>query len=194
MKRKIRFIVLVFIILIIPIGLIVKRAVAIDIQRDAIKLYQIGDSQKAIEKINLAIKLAPRNYLFYATKAQILESQHNYRDAINEIQKIYSFKDDYAEGYVTIGLNYERLEFPDSANLFYIDALNTYNARIEKYSSDRDRLYSEKVNRAFVYALLKDSVKSKSEFKLLKAEYPEYQGMIEEIESFDKEKDFLKIN
>lgn len=95
----------------IPLGFIVKRSIAIDIQKEAMDLINFGytqkDKEKALEKINLAIRLAPRNYLFYATKAQILESQGKYREAINEFQKIHEFKDNFAEGYVAIGMKYK---------------------------------------------------------------------------------------
>ncbi len=198
MKAKIRFIIIGFIILIIPIGLIFKRTIAIEIQREAIQLYRFGDSQndldKAIERINLAIKLAPKNYLFYATKAQILESQKKYRDAINEFQKINEFKDNYAEGNVAIGMNYERLGFADSSKIFYNSALNSYNLRIEKYAKDKEMLYSERLNKAFVLAMLEDSVNSRLEFNQLKKDYPEYLEMIEQIERSDYKENLVNIN
>lgn len=198
MKVKIRFIIIGFIILIIPIGWIFIRAIAIEIQKEAIALYQFGgspnDLDKAIEKINLAIKLAPKNYLFYATKADILESQKKFRDAINEFQKINDFKDNYAEGYVAIGMNYERLGYADSSKIFYAFALNSYKLRIEKCAKDKERLFSERVNKAFVFALLEDSVSSSLEFNQLKKDYPEYLEMIKQIEIFDKEEDFININ
>jgi len=190
MKRKIKFIIVGFIIFAIPIGLIIKREIAIEIQKEAIELYQFGGSQsdydKAIEKINLAIKLAPRNYLFYATKAQFYESQKKYQDAIKEYQKIHDFKENYAEGYVAIGMNYERLGHGDSSKIFYNYALNSYNSRIERYSGDKERLFSEKTNRAIVYSMLDDTVSSRLEFDQLKKDFPEYIEMIEQMEKFEK--------
>jgi tetratricopeptide (TPR) repeat protein len=191
MKKEIRFIIIGFIVVMIPLGFIVKRSIAIDIQKEAIDLIHFGytqkDKEKALEKINLAIRLAPRNYLFYVTKAEILESLGKHREAINEFYKIHEFKDNYAEGYVAIGMQYERLGYADSAIIFYNSAMDSYNYRIEKYANNKEKLYNARPNKAYVYDLLGDSNSSDLEFKKLKNDYPEYLEMIEKIESSDKE-------
>ncbi|WP_289056256.1 hypothetical protein [Carboxylicivirga marina] len=191
MKAKIRFILIGFIIIIVPLGFIIKRSIAIDIQKEAIDLNQIGYFDRAMDKIDLAIRLAPRNYLFYATKAQFLEAQRKYSKAIIQFKKISEFKENYAEGFVAIGMNYERLEMTDSAKIAYNSALRSYNYRIQKYDKDRESLYGERLNRGFVYALLGDTASAKLEFDLLKSDYPEYVMFIEQIELIDIEKDFL---
>lgn len=195
MTVKLKIVLIAFLVLIIPIGLIVKRAIAIEIQKEAVNTLSNTSSQsdidEAIKRINLAIKLAPRNYLFYASKAQILQSQKKYREAIHEFEKIHKFKDDYAEGYIAIGMNYEKIGMSDSAKYFYNISLDSYNSRIKKYSRDRERVCSEKINRAYVYALLGDTIHSRREFDQIKIDYPDNIDIIEQIELINHTKDIL---
>ena len=67
---------------------------------------------------------------------------------------MYQFKSDYAEGDILIGMNYKGFGYTDSAKLYYKSALIIHNYRIENYSENREKLYSKKINNAFVLALL----------------------------------------
>ncbi len=190
MKKKIRFIIIGFLIAIVPLFILVKREYAISLQKQAIELYQFSNSpqdyDKAIDKLNLAIKLAPRAYLFYATKADIFERQKKYNEAINEFKKIIEFKGDYAEGYMFIGMLYEKLKMKDSAFFYYNEAYKIYDNRTSKYIKDKDKLFLAEVNKAYTLYLLNDSVKAKEEFNLLKTKYPADTLILNEMEKFDR--------
>jgi tetratricopeptide (TPR) repeat protein len=197
MKPKIKFIVIAFIVVMIPLGWIIRGAIAADLQGEAEKLRAFANSQKeldlAMKKINRAIRLAPRRYFYYVTRASIFEAQKKYREAIAEIQKAHKYKPDFAEGYVEIGFNYERLGFPDSAKISYKSAIEAYNKRIVKYSGDREKTYGNRANKAAIFKLLGDTTNANFEFRQLKKEFPEKLELIEQIQSIDKEDMFPKI-
>ena len=187
MNRKFKIIIIGFIIVMIPIVIIGKQMIAIEMQRQAMELFPPyafkSDYETATEKIDLAIKLAPKKYLFYVTKAQILENQKKFHEANLVFKQIFKFKHDYAEGYIFVAFNYERMNMKDSAIVEYENALTAYNYRIEKYKDDLDRLFSEKLNRAFVFKQLGYTDKVENEFKLLKTEFPDHIGIIESVEN-----------
>jgi tetratricopeptide (TPR) repeat protein len=189
MNKKIRFIIIGFIVLMIPIVIFGKREVAIQYQKQAMDLCPPWDDspdfETAMKKIDFAIKLAPRNYLFHVTKAQFLERQEKYKEANMVMRSIFDFKKDYAEGYVAIALNYERLGFKDSAYMEYTNALRAYNLRIEKYQNDSARLFSERLSKAFVLRQSGKVTQSKKEFEELRLSYPEKVEIIKSIENLN---------
>lgn len=191
MKAKLKFVVIGSIVVMIPLGWIVRGAIAADLQGEAVELCSDASPRKdldlAMKKIDRAIQLAPRRYFYYVTRASIFEAQKKYREAIAEIQKAHKYKPDFAEGYVKIGRNYEQLGFPDSAKISYKSAIEAYNKRIVKYSGDREKTYGNRANKAAIFKLLGDTTNANFEFSQLKKEFPEKTEMIKNIESLDKE-------
>ncbi|MFB6344133.1 hypothetical protein ACE1ET_20610 [Saccharicrinis sp. FJH62] len=193
MNKKIKVIIIGFVIIMIASFFLIKRSIAIDIQEKAIELKENGKNEDAIKKINLAIRLSPKNYLFYVTKANFLESQKEYRKAIEEYDKINRFKKNYAEGFLKTGIDFEKIGYQDSAKLRYTKALEAYNCRIQDYANDKEKLYSELLNRACVYLLIEDTLQAEKEFKNLERTYPEYRIMITEFLKIKNRKELLDI-
>jgi tetratricopeptide (TPR) repeat protein len=197
-KRKVLIILL---IALIPAFLIGKRLIAIELQRQAISLNSPfsneTDIEAALNKIDLALKLAPRNYLFYGTKAEFLVRQNKLREANAILRQIFEFKEDYAEGYFFIAMNYERMNLIDSAQIEYQNALDTYYKRIKINKPDKEMLLMERINIGCILRKLGKEKEAQLEFKNLKEEYPEEVQYIELMES--QELDFhdeeeLEIN
>jgi len=193
MRKKILFVLIALVILLIPIYFLVKRTIAIEYQKESIDLfYAISgnlepDKEKAIEKIDIAIRLAPKNYLFYVTKADMLLKLDKYHDAINELQKIEKFKDDYAEGYMSQGMIYDFLELHDSALFQYNKALDSYNLKIDEYKENVDSQTYLEMNRLFVFILLNDSIIATNEYNRLRLKYPG-NPVLENLKDLDKER------
>uniref|UniRef100_UPI003217FAA4 tetratricopeptide repeat protein n=1 Tax=uncultured Draconibacterium sp. TaxID=1573823 RepID=UPI003217FAA4 len=176
MKHKKKILLIIFLIVLVPTFIIGKRFIAIGFQKQAIELSSSfskkSDYTEAIEKIDLAIKLAPKNYLFYATKAQILEKQNKFKEANSTMRSIFDFKNDYAEGYVAIAMNYERIGYKDSAYFEYKNALDAYNHRIKKNIEDKELILFEKLNVAVILKHIGEEEKAKNLFNTLKREFP----------------------
>ena len=193
MKKKISFVLIAFVIIMIPIYFLVKRTIAIEYQAESIDLfYAISDKvnpnkEKELEKIDIAIRLAPKNYLFYTTKAEMLVKLKEYQNAILEFRKIEKFEENYAEGYVRQGTLFDLLKIPDSALIQYNKALDSYNFRIEKYEDDPDKLMMAEINRLFVYIFLQDTTNAHIAFNSLKVEYPD-NPTLKFLNDFDKER------
>ncbi len=193
MRKKILFVLIALVILLIPIYFLVKRTIAIEYQKESIDLfYSISgkvkpDKQKAIEKIDIAIRLAPKNYLFYATKVDMLLKLDKYQDAIKELQKIENFKDNYAEGYMNQGMIYDLLELHDSALIQYNKALDSYNFKIDEYKEDSDSQAYLEINRLFVFILSKDSIIATNEFNRLILKYPDNPVLVN-LKDLNKER------
>ncbi|MBI9065302.1 MAG: tetratricopeptide repeat protein [Marinilabiliaceae bacterium] len=180
-------ILIIFLIALIPTFIIGKRLIALDLQRQAIELcspFSVEkDFEAALSKIDLALKLAPRNYLFYGTKAEFLVSQKKLKESNTVIRQIFDFKEDYAEGYVMVAMNYERMDQNDSAKIIYQKALETYQKRIEKNKPDKDLLLLERLNIGFILRKLGQDNKAKQLFEQLKKEYPGEMEYIKAIEN-----------
>lgn len=186
MNKNTRFIIVGFLIALVPIIILGKREIAIKYQKQAMDLCppweENPDFSAGLQKIDLAIKLAPRNYLFYITKAQFFERQHKYSEAIQVLRNIFDFKKNFAEGYVAIAFNYERLGKKDSAIIEYSNALLAYDYRIRKYTKDPERLFNARLNKAFVLKQSGQIGESRKEFEELRVSYPEEVELINSVE------------
>ncbi len=189
MNKRHKTLLIIFLIALIPIVIIGKRLIALDFQRQAIELAspfsKNQDFETAIIKIDLALKLSPRNYLFYGTKADFLVSQKKFKEANVVIRQIFDFKKDYAEGYVFIATNFERMNQNDSARFAYQQALETYEKRIINNKPNKDMLLLERLNIGFILRKLGQDNKARQEFNHLKKEYPAEIENITAIENQD---------
>jgi tetratricopeptide (TPR) repeat protein len=137
-KRKIKIVLIVFGILIIPIGYLIAILYSINMHDDAIKRAQmeypndLEITKNSIETINKAIKIYPWNYLFWINKAQLQTKLEDYRAALNSAQRATDLNNDYAEGLEYKGLIYEFLNQPDSAEIYYQKAIDKYKERFKR--------------------------------------------------------------
>jgi tetratricopeptide (TPR) repeat protein len=177
MKRNLLFAILFLLILCIPLFFFMKRIYAIKYQEHALQImnssFMDSDSiqAEAFKKINLAIRLSPRNYIFYVTKSEMHFKLKQYQQAINELKKIEKFKSNYAEGQIFQGVIYDILQKSDSAFIQYTSALNSLNYRIGRYKNDSILLETAEINRLYLYCLLNDTLQFQLELKRLENIY-----------------------
>ncbi len=135
-KKKIRFVLIAFCILIVPIGYLAAISYAIKIHDNALELAQIkypddpNVTQKSIKEIDKAIKIYPWNYLFYMNKAQLQMTLKDYEEVLISARKGTEKNNQYAEGLEFQGLVYEYLGQPDSAKILYSKSIEKYKIRL----------------------------------------------------------------
>jgi tetratricopeptide (TPR) repeat protein len=177
-KKKLWFIIIGFFVLMIPISYFVKNSIAIDIHNTAMQKVMTDfhrdtvNIKESINQIDQAIWLYRRNYIFYASKAQLLCYLKKYHEAISTLKQIEKFKDDYAEGYEFEGLIYDKLNLLDSANSCYQKALQANEQRIKDHSNDFEKTKFNRINRAFDIMLLKGKDNAQKELLKLYSDYP----------------------
>ena len=163
-KKKIRFILIAFCILIIPIGYLAAISYAIKIHNNALELAQIkypsdlNVTQKSIKEIDKAIKIYPWNYLFYMNKAQLQMKLKNYGEALISARKGTEKNNQYAEGLEFQGLIYENLGQLDSAKILYSKAIDKYKIRLSE--NPDDQLTNRKIG--LLYTIIGDTNNSKA--------------------------------
>ncbi len=137
-KKKIRFVLIAFCILIVPIGYLAAISYAIKIHDNALELAQIkypddpNVTQKSIKEIDKAIKIYPWNYLFYMNKAQLQMTLKDYEEVLISARKGTEKNNQYAEGLEFQGLVYEYLGQPDSAKILYSKSIEKYKIRLSE--------------------------------------------------------------
>ena len=163
-KKKIRFILIAFCILIIPIGYLAAISYAIKIHNNALELAQIkypsdlNVTQKSIKEIDKAIKIYPWNYLFYMNKAQLQMKLKNYGEALISARNGTEKNNQYAEGLEFQGLIYEYLGQLDSAKNLYSKAIDKYKIRLSE--NPDNQLTNRKI--ALLYTIIGDTNNSKA--------------------------------
>lgn len=186
-KRKLWFIIIGFIVLMIPIGYFVKNSIAIDMHDEAMRnALQIsnGDTiviKESIVQIDKSIWLYRHNYLFFASKADLLCQLKKYHEAISALNQIYKFKPDYAEGYDFQGFIYDKLGLTDSANKCYKRGIVAQEIRISKNSSDKEAVKLARISIAFDLWLLNGQVQGQKELIRLRSAYSDDKS----VEVFD---------
>jgi tetratricopeptide (TPR) repeat protein len=136
MKPKILFRILFSIIILIAGLLVLKRNYAFKIYRDVLDITYYAKNEnelkKGIQQLDKAIRLAPRNYIFYATRADLNLKLRDYNQTIRDYDRILDFKPDYAEGYLFQGMLYDWIDSDDSAKYCYDISIELYEKRIAK--------------------------------------------------------------
>jgi tetratricopeptide (TPR) repeat protein len=178
LKRKLWFILIGFIVLMLPLGYFVKNSIAIDMHDNAMRnAIQIspGDTnviKESIKQIDKAIWLYSRDYIFYASKADLLCQLKKYHEAIEAYDQIFKFKPDYAEGYDSQGFIYDKLGLTDSANHCYKRAKAEQEKRISENSTDPEKVKMIRISIAYDIWLLNGQEKGHNELMKLRSEYP----------------------
>lgn len=163
----------------IPIGYFVKISIAIDMHNEAMhnaNEISPGDTnviKESIKKIDKAIWLYRRNYLFYASKAELLCQLKKYHEAIKSFDQIFKFKPDYAEGYDFQGFIYDKIGLTNSANNCYMMAKVAQENRISKYNTDKEKIKNARIGIAIDIWLLFGQEQGQKELSKLRSEYPD---------------------
>lgn len=124
---------------ILAVGLILtllncSETTSIQLNEQAIKSYQMGNSVKAIELLNKAILIDPNNLLSYQNKLMILQTSGLRKEAIKLQQRLLAISPENPINYMRLGMFYElendslraRIQFESADSLFKVilDTLN----------------------------------------------------------------------
>lgn len=145
----------------------------------------------AISLLDKAISIDSTYYLAYANKATLLSCLNRMKESLAAMKAIIRIKPDYAEGYVYIGIIYEKLGLIDSAKINYNNAHVAYCQRIVNTN-----LIEDKINSAFVLSLV-DKEKGTKEMESLIENNPENETLLywkkRLFDRFNRE-EFIKNN
>lgn len=160
MNKK-HFIISFVIILLIASLFVLRQEITNKIQKKVIDNTIFTDNpeviKKEIERLDRAIKLNPKKYLYHATRAQLHTKINDYASALSDFDNIHKFKKNYAEGYFSQGIIYDWIGKADSASIYYEKAENIYNSRIES-EEDSALIQNHKLNIFVLNMLQGDSV------------------------------------
>ena len=196
MSRNIKIAAIVFIIILIPIGLVLKRLIAIEYQKNALELFYLnpGDvklnKELALKRIDIAIRLTPRNYLFYSTKSQMLWDLDQNSQAVKYLKKSIKLDPTFAEGILGLGMIYDYLRYSDSATIQYENAIDIYDTRLGESDPESYDFANAEVNKLYVKLLLQDTAFATKELKRLILKYPN-DPTLQSLINFEKDS-FIK--
>lgn len=88
---------------------------------------------KALKYLNKAIELDSLNKQAYQNKVTVLKELGRVTDVILTLSKLLTIDPEYAEGYIVLGFNYEKLQKFDLAKMAYENAKSIF---LKKFSSD----------------------------------------------------------
>jgi tetratricopeptide (TPR) repeat protein len=158
-KRKLKIVLIAFVIILIPLGYFVKNLIAIHIHDRAIQsVYMephIGLSEreaqlKAILEINKAIKIYKKNHQFYQSKTELYWELKDFKSALESCEKAEKYNEnfDYLFYFLKSHIYYELKD--------YENALATVEKAIELNSDDVELIVFQGV----LYEFKKDKEKA----------------------------------
>lgn len=153
-KKKIRFVLIGFIIALIPIGYWIYSSLMFE---KAIKAFNEGNFsennkqiENCIKEIDKALRIMPWNKNLNSWKSSLNLKVGNYRKALDNALKVDAFL--YA------GMIYEYMEKPDSARIFYKKAIKPQIKQMKKLDDNETKILVER-QIALIYNFIGDSDK-----------------------------------
>ncbi len=131
-KKQIRNISFVILVVILSL-IIIKQEITKRIEKKVIENMSSSRDYdlitREIKRLDLAIKLNPREYKYYFIRGELNCRIKKYNIALNDLNKLRRFKDDFAEGYKFQGMIYDWIGELDSAKICYQKALDILKSR-----------------------------------------------------------------
>jgi len=170
-------------------------SLALELNEKAINRFQnynlglnneIDSLELSIIDLDSALRIEPKNSVFYSNKATILLALNRDEEVLELMQSAIKEIPSYAEGYSMIGFIYEYRKNSEKSQMWFKKALNAYDDRIEQNKF----VVNSKLNKAFLYFFTDGKEAATREFEKLKNEYPDdnnvlYMGFV--FDEFDKE-------
>ncbi len=153
-KKKLKFVLIGFLIAVIPIGYWLYFSLQFDKANKAFNEGNFTDNKTQIEncikEIDKALKIIPWNKNLNSWKSTLNFKIGNYKEALNYALKI--------DAYLYAGMIYEYLEQPDSAIMFYKKLIKPQIKQMKKLDDIGGRTLAER-QIALVYNFIGDSCK-----------------------------------
>lgn len=175
MKKKIRFILITFIILLLPLLYFVAFTYAVKLSEEA-TMTEMGDKwydkiavEKSISNINSAIKIYPWNSSFYMNKMTLQARIGDYEGQLETNAKLIEFYPNTPLFLTQRGFIFDLLGDTINAKLFYSKALEIYENEI-KSNPPSDYQYELEYIQCLMPA--GETEKAEQVLKALKQKYP----------------------
>ncbi|MGZ2372083.1 hypothetical protein ACXR6G_20130, partial [Ancylomarina sp. YFZ004] len=193
-KKKLRIILIIFIISMIPLGVFLKMSYGIYLNDRALKKYygahlgktEIEAAQESIKDFESAKKYYRTNYLIYYNQAKIYAQINQYDKAIETIEDLIEIDSKKIKAHAIAGMLNELNGNNEEAKKYYIK----YRIlRIEKYPIEKlndQELKGLRIEEAMDYFFLQDTLSFRLKTDELKKLYPNDDYVIGMYEQFEK--------
>jgi tetratricopeptide (TPR) repeat protein len=152
-KKKLKFILVGFLIAIIPIGYLMYSSLLFENANKAFNEGNFSDDKVQIEdcikEIDKALRVTPWSKYLNSWKSTLNLKIGNYREALD-----YALEND---AYLYAGMIYEYLENPDSAKIYYKKSIRSYIKQLKKLDDTEALLVERQI--ALIYNFIGDSDK-----------------------------------
>ncbi len=192
LKNKLKFVVIGFCILLIPIGFLLKHSYGVHLNDTAVNDFWIrhyGDEKvglKSIEKLEQAKKFCKRNELVYYNQSRIQSILGDNTSAINTIEEWLTIKPNDIQGLRLQGFYYELNNQTEKANENYLTVKRLTEKKVKNENAELTILMND--------FILKDTVgfsKRIDELTIKYKEAPSKLLFLEGLKGIDR-KEFIK--
>lgn len=192
LKNKLKFVVIGFCILIIPIGFFIKHSYGVHLNDTAVNAFWVrhyGDEKvglKSIEKLEQAKKFCRRNKLIYYNQSRIQSILGDNSSAINTIDEQLKIRPNDIHGLRLQGFYYELNNQVEKAKENYLTVKRLTGNKIKKENAELTILLND--------FILKDTVGFSKRINELAIKYkqePSKLLFIEGLKEMDR-KEFIK--
>ena len=153
-KKKIRFVLIGFLIALIPIGYWIYSSMMFEKANKAFNDGNFSENNKEIEncikEIDKALRIMPWSKNLNSWKSSLNLKIGNYREALD-----YAFR---VDAYLYAGMIYEYMEQPDSAKIFYEKSIKPQKKQLKKLDDNEAKILAER-QIALIYNFIGDSDK-----------------------------------
>ncbi|WP_461642088.1 hypothetical protein [Labilibaculum euxinus] len=192
LKNKLKFVVIGFCILIIPIGFLLKYSYGVHLNDIAVNAFWVrhyGDEKvglKSIEKLEHAKKFCKQNKLVYYNQSRIQSILGDNSSAINTIDEWLNIRPNDIHGLRLQGFYYELNDQAEKANENYLTVKRLTENKVKKENAELTILLND--------FILKDTVGFSERINELAIKYkqdPSKLLFIEGLKEMDR-KEFIK--
>ena len=154
-KKKLKIVLVAFIIIAIPIGYFMITSIKLDKANEAYEEAMIYDDNKidlAIQEIDNALRFVFGESNLTNQKAQLLYKKKEYRKILDCIEN--------TKAYLYKGLIYEHLNNSDSAKIYYKKEIPKLKQQLKDYENDENLLFQVERQIALIYTFIGEQEKA----------------------------------
>ena len=180
-KKKLKIVLIVFIILLIPLGYVMKIMYGMYLNDKALGIYwgsHVGMTDKeaanqANSEFDNAKRFYKKNKAIYINQARLYGSLKQYDKAIKTIEEYIEIKPDFAYGHLMLGVFSELQNETEKAHDCYLKFISLQAENYAEKKLNSQELKNMKVQKLIDYYLLNDTISFKLTLTELEKEYPD---------------------
>lgn len=180
-KKKLKIVLIAFLIILIPLGYVIKLMCGIHLNDRALDIYwgpHIGISDKEAAKLansefDKAKRFYKRNKVIYINQARLYGNLKQFDKAIKTVEEYIEIKPNFTYGYLMLGVFNELQNETVKAQECYLKYISIKTENFSVKQLDSQELKNMKVEKLMDYYLLNDTVSFKTILSELEKEYPD---------------------